>query len=172
MNHLNFYKYASLGLLILNIAMVAFFLLTKPKPPSHRLGEHAGQHPGPDQRNSFEEKVIGILELNEDQQQNFQEYAQMHNGKLSSIAEQQEGLLLDYFDSVNNATNNTDTEIALTKFQQYDREKLEVTRDHLMELKNLLKEDQLPNFKEFMEIFTERIIRKQKKKPPPPKDFK
>jgi hypothetical protein len=169
MNHTNFYKYISFGLLLLNICIVAFFVITKPKSPSQRPGQNSGPPPGErlGRNNGFESQVIKVLNLNEKQESSFREYAREHNDKLKSIAKQQEVLLLEYFDSVNNTSNPGNKEVAIDEFQKLDREKLEVTHKHLMDLKNLLNEDQFPRFNKFMEMFTNRIIKKNN--PPPPR---
>lgn len=163
MSQSNLYKYAAIGLLLLNLGMLAFFLITKPKPGQHP--PHLTRH------NSFQSQVADILDLSEAQQVTLGKLAEQHNEDLKAIVEKQKGLLAPYFESVVDPSLGSDKENALTHFQQLEREKLEVTHQHLLEIKNLLSENQMPHFKEFMELFNRRILTNNKNNSPPPKDL-
>lgn len=154
------YKYATWGLLFLNIAIITFFLLTKPKP---------GHHPS---SNNFQQEVIEILNLNDEQISTFKKLATEHHQKLTTINERQQKLLPPYFESLSELSKGIDEEAILQQFQQLEREKIEVTRQHFQEIKSMLNESQLIDFEELIGRFVDRILLNKTKSPPPPKNFK
>lgn len=157
MSQLKFYKYATWGLLFLNIAVLSFFLLTKPGPR---------QHPP---SNNFQAEVIEILNLNNQQVFTFRKLGGEHNQKMKSINEQQAKLLPPYFESLTNLSENIDKNDILNQFQQLEREKIEVTYQHFQHLKSLLNEEQLPLFDEFIQKFIDNILLKKEQNRPPPR---
>lgn len=155
MSQLKFYKYATWGLLFLNIAVLAFFLLTKPKPPHHSP-------------NDFQSEVIEILNLNSQQKSTFRKLAEAHNQKMKSIIEQQQKLLPPYFESLADSSSNIDKEAILNQFQQMEREKIEVTYQHFQDIKLILDENQLPHFEKLIGRLVDKLLLNNKKNPPPP----
>ena len=155
MNQNKMYKYATWALLFLNIAVLAFFILTKPRPPHHPPAKE------------FKAEVVKILDLDEQQAVSFKTMANDHHQKLSSINEQQQKLLKPYFEDIANATSHIEEEQTLVQFQKLEREKMEVTRRHLEEVKSLLNEEQLPRFKEFVRKFSDRVLMTGNNNPPP-----
>ena len=154
MNQNKMYKYATWTLLLLNIAVLAFFIITKPKPPHHLHSK------------DFKSEVGKILDLSDEQVVSFEAMAKAHNQKMKSINEKQQKLLLPYFKNIADTSKNIDEEEALIQFQKLEREKMEVTHHHLEEVKSLLNETQLPQFKEFVDMFVDRVLRVGKKTPP------
>ncbi|MBK8500896.1 MAG: hypothetical protein IPL46_01095 [Saprospiraceae bacterium] len=112
MSQLKFYQYASWSLLFLNIAVLAFFFLTKPKPPHH-------QSPG-----DFQSEVIEILHLNSRQVSTFRELAYEHNEKMKSINGRQQRLLPPHFERLSSPLESIDEDIILNEFQPLEREKI------------------------------------------------
>lgn len=160
MNQLTFYKYAAGGLLLLNMVIISFFLFTKPNLPLH------GPPPS-----SFQKEVIDVLHLDAQQTNMFKALAKEHNQKITVLKEQQQTLLLPYFESLANTSIQIEKEDVLNQFQQLEKEKIEVTHQHFQEIKNLLNESQLPHFKDFLDKFIDRLILSDKNNKPPPKDF-
>ncbi|MBK8500902.1 MAG: hypothetical protein IPL46_01130 [Saprospiraceae bacterium] len=158
MSQLKFYQYATWSLLFLNIAVLAFFFLTKPKPPHHKS-------PG-----DFQSEVIEILHLSSRQVSTFRELAYEHHEKMKSINGRQQRLLLPYFGNLADSASGLNEEDVLTQIQQLEREKMQETYQHLLEIKNLLDDVQVPRFKDFLRIFTDRILMNENKNQPPPKD--
>jgi len=158
MSSFKFYKYAAWGLLLLNVILIASFILTKPK-----------LHP----RNSphdFQAKIIKELDLNEQQATTFRALAQEHRQAINAINERQRTLIPPYFKSlVDTSIHVNDTSI-LSEFEILEREKLVVSRRHFQEIKNLLTQEQAPHFKGFMDGFIKKIVLNSKKPPHPPKD--
>ncbi len=159
MRNLLFYKYATWGLLILNLLMIAFFFLTKPQPP-HKKG-------GPD----FAKKAIDILKLDEQQHRTFLQSAKLHNQQMEEINRQQQEVLKPYFNSLINPNNNINADTLLQQVQQLERNKIESTYQHFKEVKSILTENQKADFNEFMDHALKIILLEKEKKPHPPKEF-
>ncbi|WKN42750.1 hypothetical protein [Tunicatimonas pelagia] len=159
MRQLTLYKYTTGGLLLLNIAVLAFFLLAKPKPPRRPPSDN------------FQSRVINMLDLTDQQVPTFKELANAHNQKMRSIRGQQQQLLLPYFESLTDSSITIDQEGVLSQIQQLEKEKIEVTYQHLQDLKSMLTKEQLADFEEFADMLIGRLLIDTKKNPPPPKDF-
>lgn len=159
MDQEKFQKYIIGGLVGLNIAVLAFFLLAKPP-----------RRPQPTFKNNRSE-VIEMLHLNNQQAIQLNKLADVHKQKMQEISEHQAKLLLPYFESLVSASQVIEKDSLFKEYQQSEREKIELTYQHLQEIKSLLEEDQLPDFKEFMTKTTNRLLLGNKKNPPPPQDF-
>ncbi len=105
MDQLRFYKYATWGLLLLNVGVLAFFLLTMPKPP-------------PASTKAFLSEAIEILRLDAEQEATFRQMARAHNEKMKSLAEEQQRMLFPYFESLVSATENLTKDSMLNQCQQ------------------------------------------------------
>lgn len=148
-----------MGLVGLNIVVLAFFLLIKPRP------QH---HPPP---KKFQSEVVKILRLNEQQATTFSALADEHNLQLNAIKERQAKLLLPYFERLVDTSKRVDTDSILNQFQQAEKEKIEVTYQHFQEIKKILNKEQLPDFEIFMKRVTDRMLSGEQKKSPPPEGF-
>ena len=157
MNQLQFYKYTTWGLLLLNIALVAFFFLAAPKPPKNKAS--SGQ------------KVADILQLDKQQDESFLKLAQEHNQRMESFGKQQRDLLEPYFHSLIQQVDPLELENYLNQIQTLEREKVEYTYRHFQDVKAILNPEQHIHFEAFIEHAIGRILIEMKKKPPPPKDF-
>jgi len=166
MNQVKFYKLAIGGLLLLNLAVLAFFIITKPKP--HRGGPPHLQVPS---QHGFESEAITILDLDKKQISKFKNLANNHAHKMTSITENQQKLLLPYFESISDRVIEVENDKTLNLIQQLELEKIQATRQHLLDVKNLLNKDQQPRFNKFAEKIIDKILKQGKKKPIPPKDF-
>jgi hypothetical protein len=157
MDQLKFYKYTIGGLLLLNIAMIAFFIFTKPKheprPPRESIDLQA--------------ELVRILDLSSEQKNTFKSLADDHNLTIKSINEGQQRLLPSYFETLTMPSYQVNKDSLLTQYQQLERQKMEVTYQHFQDIKSLLSEKQLPQFKEFMRILTDRITGGENRNPPP-----
>ena len=163
MKMLQFYKFAALGLFILNLARIAFFLMTKPKPrpPQHNNNT----------TRAFLPQAIKMLHLNEEQEAFFNQSAKAHNQKMEAITKQQQKLLVPYFQTLTDSSKNIDTAMVLSQFQQLEVDKITSTHQHFQDVKSILKPEQQPDFKSFMNKALDILLFNKKKNPPPPKDF-
>lgn len=146
MEQVKFYKYATITLVVLNIAMVAFFFLTKPKGKPHN-----GR------------KVVEMLQLDEAQNDTFLKYVDTHKALMKGFNEKQKALLKTYFQTLTDTTNLAVTDSLLTEVQRLERQKIESTYEHLKDVRNILNEEQTPYFQEFMNKVYSRILSKDKK---------
>jgi len=160
MKELTFYKYTTIGLIVLNISILGCILLIKRPPPPH-----------PKPKNNFQEEMIKVLDLNNKQQSIFRELAKQHKKKIRKINEQQEILLVPFFQNITNPSIELDTVLVLRQFEQIQRQKLALTQRHLISIKELLHEDQLDDYKIFTNRVLEGILAKKKNNIPQPKDF-
>ena len=159
MSQLKFYKRVTWGLLFLNIGMLAFFLLTKPGPP-HQKPRHA-----------FEEEIVELLNLDNEQKAEFEKMAMDHHEKMNTISHKQSELLPVYFETLVNQKRQIDTNRIKNQYQQLEWDKIQVTHAHFEQLKLLLNDNQVPHFQTFVDKIMDRLINPQKKSNPPPKDF-
>lgn len=160
MEQLKFCKFAILSLIVLNLAVLAFFLFVKPKPP-HR------PPPGQDMRS----ELIAVFGFTEEQEVSFKLFADKHHKKMQAIREEQNKLVPRYFEDLVQNVSDSKKEETLIKFKELEQEKLEVTYQHFEEIKGMLNKEQEPHFQEFMHRVLKRISSPSKKNPPPPKGF-
>lgn len=153
MKQLQFYKYAATGLLFLNIAMLAFFFLTK--PPNHPRGKR------------FKGGAIEILNLDKTQDKVFFELVKNHKQKMKVFNQKQKELLKPYFDSLIDSTGQPQN--VIEKVEQLERQKIESIYQHFQDIKSILKKEQLSGFEEFMDVTIKRILPDAKENPHPPK---
>ena len=161
MNQLSFYKYTTWGLLVLNLAMIAFFFLTKPEFPQQR------RPPGDHQKMN----ASTTLGLNKDQTEKFLTSAKRHEGEIKSIDAQQKELLTQYFNSLIDTTLMSKNQITIDSFTTLEKQKIEITYRHFQEIKDILSFEQVNDFEPFMKEVLKKAIPRHRKNPPPPKDF-
>ena len=142
MKQLQFFKYATGAMILLNLLIIAFFLLTKPKPPAFP--------PHNARSNGFQVRAIDILKLDKQQHTTFLQSAKQHSQQMESINRQQRDLLKPYFHSIIDSTINIASETVLDEIQQLERNKIEATYQHFQQVKSILKNEQQADFKVFI----------------------
>ena len=152
MKQLQFYKYAIGGLLVLNLSMIAFFVLTAPPPKGPR---ESGK------------KAIDILKMDEEQNDFFLQSAQQHVRQMDDFAKQQRILLKLYFSSLIDSENPINSDSLLHQVQLLERKKIESTYQHFEDMKVMLKPEQQVHFEGFIEHALEFILLDKKKQLPP-----
>tara|TARA_R110002049_G_scaffold307084_1_gene506740 strand:+ start:5565 stop:6047 length:483 start_codon:yes stop_codon:yes gene_type:complete len=160
MNQVKFYQYTIGALLLLNAIILGFFLSNNSRPP-HPL-----------RNNPFHQEVVELLKLTEEQAISFKKMAKEHKINIAEVTNQQQQLLLPYFQSISNSDVQIDESETLNQIELLERKKIAITHRHLQEIKSILTTEQHANFKEFMQVFIEKVVLNQKKDPPPPKDLK
>lgn len=162
MKPLTFFKYTTIGLILLNVFVLSFFLLResqdRPRPPRPRT--------------DFQQDAIIMLGLTYEQEAVFSELAEEHEQQIRKLNREQETLIVPLFESVTDPTIELDSLTVLEQFDQIQRQKLVLTRNHLLEIKDLLNEEQLPDFEIFVDRVMERTISKRQKRPARPQDFR
>jgi hypothetical protein len=149
MNETKFFKFATLGLLLLNLAVLTFFFLTKPK------------HNPPPRGNHEENVHISILKLDKIQEESFLKLANDHERQMNNIGRKQADLLVPYFEKLN--TNDTlinNSEILL-EYQNLEADKINITYQHFEDIKEMLRDDQLKDFKPFIDQIMNKILKSE-----------
>ena len=160
MKTLQFYKYACLALVLLNISILVFFYASEEK--------HTHETPV----NKPKIKIDRLLEMSDEQYELFHSSASAHSKKIASIDNEQRMLLSTYFQGLTAASKTMHSDTLLNRLDQLNRRKIEVTYQHFKEVKAFLNEDQQGNFKIFLDEILDRIILKKGKglpSPPPAK---
>lgn len=155
MTKMQFYKFAAVTLLVLNIGLLSFLIINKP---------------GPKPKNLPEKNAMEMLDLDKDQHDQFLKYAESHVLKIKLINNQQEELLTIYFNLPTDSLKTQNDEI-LKKVNVLESEKIQSTNDHLREIKSLLREDQLEGFIKFKTHLLTQVLKNPNKKGPTPRDF-
>ncbi len=127
----NRWKYLLLALMILNICLIGFLILKRP----------GGHHPP---KHDFMRKAIKVLNLDEEQAAEFKLLAKTHHEQMKIIRDEQKEGVMDYFE--NSSPND---EASLSRIKDAEGRKIETTRQHFEEIKALLNEDQMEQFKKF-----------------------
>ncbi|MFK8161877.1 MAG: hypothetical protein AB8H12_05380 [Lewinella sp.] len=153
MDKLNFYRYAALGLLALNLAILAFFFLYRPLVGGPR------DRPGPSHHE---------LALDELQQDAFMTLAENHQVIMRRINQEQKDLLAKYFKTL--AWSATDSTLMVPqRYTKLEAEKISGTYDHFLEVKALLRPEQQEKFPNFVERTLKNILGQDRKPPPRPR---
>lgn len=158
MDQLKFYKYCTAGLLILNIAALAFFFFSKPPPP-------------PQDGGFGRQSAAQIMDLDEQQHDLFQKNAADHMQLMDKLNHEQKQLLLQYFASLNSGDAKLPEDSLIPGVLQLEKDKIESVYLHLAEIKTSLKPEQLAGYQSFVDDALRRILLIDKKSSGPPKDF-
>ncbi len=160
MNKFMTYKSATWALLALNVIVLAFFVFIK---PTHQMPP-----------NPLREFAKTEMNLDENQYQLFIKSADKHRKQIIELETQQNDLLQKYFSHLivdtltnNNAANNDENLAAL---QSIEKQKIELTYQHFVEIKSLLKPTQYESYAVFLQKALDRFFKKNKKNRKPPKD--
>lgn len=145
MNNMKLYKYAAIGLLMVNIAMITFFLLTKPS-----------------QKNS--PRIEKIFEFDKQQHEQVRILVDEHKKLMRGLKEEQADLLKPYFNTLENEEEQISIDSIITKLQFIEKTKLESTYKHLKDIKALLKPEQLPRYSDFLNTSLGNILMLNKPK--------
>lgn len=152
MKQSKFYKYIIWSLIGLNIAVLAFFLISK--------NDAATKLPIKNNRS----EVIALLRLDEQQAAELNKLADEHTRRMIDFKKQQAELLSPYFQNVINAEGKmANDSLQHVDYLALERAKIEMTYAHFQEIKDLLKEEQLPHFQEFMNNTINRVLLGKKK---------
>ena len=157
MKPLQFYKYATWGLLLLNVLIVGFFFLGPPPNGAHRGGS------GP--------RATELLNLDEQQNQLFLASAKSHETKMNDITKEQKALLTAYFNHLVSNAPTTNKNDLLTQYEQLESQKIKQTYQHFSEIKNILNTEQEADFEVFINDILRFLLPDKRKNPPPPKEF-
>lgn len=146
MTKLKLFKYSSGLLLFLNIAMIVFFIITK--PAGHR------KVPG----KQFQDRAVELLKMDEVQKAKFKKLASEHNEEIVSQAKEHSELLKKYFQTL--ISNEHDHAAILERLKVLNLDKIETTYSHFKSIKALLNVDQDKEYELFINEAIGRILAK------------
>lgn len=144
MKQLNFYKYAALLLLILNLSCLGFFFFGPGGPP-------------PGESGSRKLRAIDAMQFDREQNQLFEENARKHIDLMASYDEQQKEILKNYFQTLLSEQQNAPDEL-LDAFQEIERIKIKATYRHFSDIKTILRPEQEEGFQVFVRQALERLL--------------
>ena len=156
MNKLKIYQWATWSMLLLNLTMICFFMLTKPKHPNNK---------------NFNNAVKQEMGLNEEQEKLFLVSADKHREQMAIISDRQQVLWQSYFTTLSSSYTLIKNDSTISELQNLETQKIAVTTTHFKEIKSFLKPEQYKGFSVFQQRLLERNFKKDKNMPPPPKDF-
>jgi hypothetical protein len=137
-----------IGLIVLNIGVVIFFLLNKRPHSPH----------GP------REKIINILSLNDEQINSFDNLIESHQEKRHVLSDNIQEAKKEVYKNILDKGNDQDSLLEVLGKKYIALEKLHI--QHLNDIKKILSKDQIPAFKRFFK-HVDRVFH-----PHPPKPFK
>ena len=161
MTQLSFFKFSAFGLLLLNLGMIGFFLLTKPK---HR------PHP-PKSKGGFKKEAIDILKLNHDQISHFDQSAKSYNEKIRIVSEQQGQELKQYFSQSHESYSDSTAKDLIIRLMSHEEGKMRATFKHFDEIKSMLEPQQHADFQIFMNEVLKFILFPNRKIKAEPKEM-
>ena len=156
MNKLKVYQWATWSLLLLNLAMLCFFVFTKPKHPKNK---------------NFNNAVKQEMDLNKEQEKLFLVSAAKHREQLAIISDKQQVLWQSYFKSLSSLDTLMKNDSVIAELKNLEFQKITITTTHFAEIKSFLKPNQYKGFSVFQQRLLERNFKKDRNIPPPPKDF-
>jgi hypothetical protein len=156
MNKLKIYQWATWSLLLLNLSIICFFILTKPKHPNNI---------------NFNNAIKQEMNLNEEQEKLFLESANKHREQMAIISDRQQALWQSYFKTLSSSDTLIKNDSIISELQNLEIQKIAVNTTHFTEIKSFLKPAQYKGFSVFQQKLLERNFKKGENMPPPPKDI-
>ncbi len=139
MTQLKVYQFATLGLLLLNLVLLAVIALAPAR---------AGLTP---------QQAVRSLHLDNEQRDRFMTFARAHQSEMQALNARQRELLEAYFRQLTtpSAARPGPPPPAV---QDIEREKITSTYQHFLEVKALLRPEQEPQFADFVDVVLEQIF--------------
>lgn len=150
MKLITLYKFLTGLLILINIGVVSFFVLTKPNHPHH---PHHHQNP------------IEILNLKGEQLTLFEISAHKHHTKMDSVMQIQKKTMGQYFKSLTDTALLEQKEQLSIELKELEAAKLNITYTHFEEIKKLLKPNQTVDFKSFTKSILNHMFLNENKPP-------
>ena len=151
MKSLSFYRYAAIGLLMLNLLLVGGWWL-------------AARRPGPADRPPYHGATLG---LDTAQRTAFEELAKAHHRTIMDLQHQQQAVVRAHFDQLETTAAFVPAPAAAGELQ---RRKIDLTYRHFLEVKALLRPEQYAAFEAFRQSKLDKILAGADKRKQRPKD--
>ena len=159
MKQLKFYKYAAVSLLVLNLVLVVFLLLSPSK----------GQQLPPPNGHPNHHSATEIMKLDEQQNAAFLENVKVHKTQIERLNKEQRQLLQGYFETLFDGSPSHQNDTLLQQVQAIEVQKIEVTYEHFKAIKVTLKPEQYEGFETFVHKMLKKITSKGRGRPMPRK---
>jgi hypothetical protein len=157
MNALRFYKLFSIGLLVLNLVLIGCYIFPD-------LMKRKGHMPPPPLRGA----IVHQLHFEKAQAEAFKESAEQHKETIQALEEQRASAVRSYFQGLYKTQSDSVQQVLLTKIQDIEKNKIEVTYQHFEDLKAICTEEQLPLFPGALDEVLNHILLGTGPKPGPP----
>lgn len=135
MKQLQFYKYLSLGLLLLNICLITLFFFFSPPLPK-----------GPPRL----EDTAQELNLSNEQEQAFILLVNEHLQQMQKVHLQEHDLVMRYFSPLVSQNKLSDQQTIIQDIESLQSQKIIVTYEHFEKVEALLNEEQKKSFKRWL----------------------
>ncbi|MEM6804845.1 MAG: hypothetical protein AAF696_25835 [Bacteroidota bacterium] len=123
-------------MLVLNLALLGFVFFNNQRPP----------HPGPEGRKPVPEMIFELLDFNETQKEEYRSLARAHHRNLRQIGREHGEKLYTYIESKGLEKISGGTEADLTEILDLEQARIQLTLDHIEDLKNICNDKQLEKF--------------------------
>lgn len=149
MPQLKFFKIATIALLIANLILLGIVFMGNHRPPP----PHEKPRGGADK----------LLNLDKDQNTRFLSFAEEHKKEIIDLNKNQKELLTQYFKMIP-AQSENELDSLLNQIQNFERRKIQLTYQHIQDVKGFLKPEQEANFDAFLDHLLQAISDKRRKK--------
>lgn len=148
MDKLRFYKYATLGLVLLNIFILVFFIVIVGPPGRGGMGRA---------------RAMDLLKMNKAQNESFEVSVVKHEERLDDFSKEQRKIVEAYFLRLINDDSKINADSLEQKLAALEVQKIQSTYQHFEEVKSSLSEEQIEHFDTFMRKVLNRGIGPAKK---------
>ena len=138
------FKYATVGLFIMNIGLLSFIY----------IGHTSPRHDGRNHLNAHEQ-----LNLNDQQHDSFLKLVQSHHDKISIINKEQQSLLKKVLIDQGDDLDQITSEALLHEYSTLEIDKIINTKQHFTDIKSILSESQYADFEIFRESVLSKILK-------------
>lgn len=150
----NFYKFATWLLLLLNLSLISFFFLTKPRPP-HLEGNA-----------NFSKRATDIFEFSQQQDEAFLQLVDGHKQQMKSVHQAHQDVLKSYFNTLSDTSQLNQVALYLDNIEKLERKKATITYQHFEDVRSILTNEQEEHFDEFVKHALNKIIPVPPRTPP------
>ncbi|MEL6673715.1 MAG: hypothetical protein AAFR61_16030 [Bacteroidota bacterium] len=153
------YKYATLGLLLLNLGLLGWIISRdRPFPPPVH------------ERHGPRGNAQTIMGLSDAQHEAFGVLIDRHTKGIERVSDQQKPIIDAYFQPLLDAGVSLNPDSVLQEMMELEAEKLRLVYQHLQEVKDMLEPGQEDGFADFVAFIKKIIAKPPKKNPRRPKD--
>ena len=153
------YKIAIGVMFVLNLALLAFVFINNQSPPPA----------GPEGKKPVPEMIFELLEFSESQKEEYRKLAREHHRNLRRTGREHGEKLYTYIESKALGKELGGTEEALEEILELENNRIELTLDHIEDLKNICTDKQLEKFPAVLKAMFKNKGRGRGPGPPPRK---